>query len=125
MPAQSPLATVKEKYGSKDKLVAEVAGLIEPRDGESKTELQARLEHVANSTLLHLVEVGQKAKELGGRDKIVARIAELRGQAKDHHFADKLKTRSLGQLIDALESAERRAAGKTKRPPKKQRKKTS
>lgn len=123
MPAQSPLAIVKEQYGSKDKLVAKVAGLIEPQDGESNDDFKSRLKHVANSTLLHLVEVGEKAKELGGRDKIVARIAELRGQAKDHHFTDKLKARSLGQLVDMLASAERRAAGKAARPPKKQRRK--
>jgi hypothetical protein len=123
MPRISPLKYVKEHYGSKDELVAKVAELIEPGDGESKDDLKARLRHAANATLLHLVEVGEKVKALGGRDAIIKRIQELRGQVKDHYFADRLKSYSLGQLVDTLRSVERRAAGKAKKPPKKQRKK--
>ena len=119
----SPLQFVKEHYGSKDELVAKVAELVEPLDGESKDELKARLRNAANATLLHLVEVGEKVKELGGRDAIVKRIQELKGQVKDHYLADKLKTYSFGRLLDTLRSVERRAAGKAKKPPKKQRKK--
>jgi hypothetical protein len=119
----SPLQFVKEHYGSKDELVAKVAELVEPQDGESKDELKARLRNAANATLLHLVEVGEKVKELGGRDAITKRIQELKGQVTDHYLADKLKTYSLGRLLDTLRSVERRAAGKAKKPPKKQRKK--
>lgn len=121
----SPLQFVKEHYGSKDELVAKVAELVEPQEGESKDELKARLRNVANATLLHLVEVAEKVKELGGREAIAKRIMELKGHVKDHYFADKLKTYSLGRLLDTLRSAERRAAGKAKRPPRKQRKKKS
>ena len=30
-------------------------------------------------------------KELGGRDAIVKKIVELKGQPKDHEYADKLR----------------------------------
>jgi hypothetical protein len=123
MPRISPLQFVKEHYGSKDELVAKVAELVEPRDGESKDELKVRLRNAANATLLHLVEVGEKVKELGGRDAIVKRIQDLKGQAKDHYLADKLKAYSFGRLLDTLRSVERRVAGKAKKPPKRQRKK--
>ena len=83
MAKQSPLAIVKEKYGSKDKLVDTVAGLLEPQEGESKEEFTGRLKRVANAKLLHLVEIGEAAKAAGGRDKLVATVAELQGKAKD------------------------------------------
>ena len=105
----SPLQKVKKLYGSKDELVAKVAELVEPGPDESKDDLRARLGHAANSTLLHLVEVGEKIKELGGRDAVVTRIAELKGQVRDHYFTDKLKTLSPGRLLDMLRTAERRA----------------
>jgi hypothetical protein len=105
----SPLQRVKKLYGSKDELVARVVELVEPRPDESKEQLGARLKHAANSTLLHLVEVGEKVKELGGRDAIVTRIAELRGQVRDHYYTDKLRTLSFGRLLDMLRTAERRA----------------
>jgi hypothetical protein len=100
MAKQTPLAIVKEKYGSKDKLVDTVAGLLEPQEGESKEEFTARLKRVANAKLLHLVQVGEAAKAAGGRDKLVSAVAELKGKAKDKDFVASLSGQSLSALLD-------------------------
>ena len=124
MAKQSPLQIVKEKFGSKEKLAKKVAGLFEPNEDEDKDEFTARLVHVANSKLLHLVEVGERLKKLGGKDKLAAKVAELKGQAKDADYLEKLKGFTPGRLIDMHDSLTRRVAGKAKKPPKSQRKKS-
>lgn len=110
--AQSPLQIVKEKFGSKDKLVDTLVGMLEPAEGESKEEFTERLKRVANAKLLHLHGVSEKVKELGGKDKIVAKIAELKGHAKDKDFVTKLSEQSASSLVDMHDSLARKAAKK-------------
>lgn len=120
----TPLQIIKDQHGSKDALIDKVLPLVEPQDGETKDEHKKRLKYVANAKLLHLHALGERVAKLGGRDKIVARILELRGQTKDHEYADSLKKLSLGRLVDLVASVERRSAGKAKKAPKRLRKKT-
>jgi hypothetical protein len=54
--ARAPLATVKERFGDKAKLVDEVAGAVSPRPGESKGDLKKRLARASNGKLLRLLE---------------------------------------------------------------------
>ena len=115
---QSPLQIVKTKYGSKTDLIDKLAGLIEPMEGESDDEHKRRLRNVSNAKLLHLAQVGEKAKAAGGRDGLVKKILELKGQPKDHEYSDALKHVPLAQLLDQLKSLEHRAAGKAKKKPK-------
>jgi hypothetical protein len=109
MSKSTPLQVVKERYGSKAVLVDRVVELIEPMDGESTDDHKRRLRNVSNAKLLHLLEAGEKAKAHGGREALVKRILELKGQAKDHEYADKLKTYSSGRLLDLVRSLERKA----------------
>jgi hypothetical protein len=113
MAKKSPLQLVKELHGSKDALVAKVAAVVEPLAGESADELAARLKHAANAKLLHLLAIGERVKALGGKAALASKVAELQGHAKDFPYVDKLKTFSFGRLLDMLQAAERRAAGKT------------
>jgi hypothetical protein len=53
---KAPLATVKERFGEKAKLVDEVMGVTQPREGESKSDLKTRLSKVSNAKLLRLLE---------------------------------------------------------------------
>lgn len=123
MPTASPLQRVKERFGSKSALVDHVVGLVEPLPGESSDDHKRRLRNAPNSKLLHLVAVGDKVKELGGREALVRKVLELKGQTKDHEYADKLKTLSLGRLLDMSQSLQWRANGKAKKKPKSLRKK--
>ncbi len=109
MAKKSPFQIVKDKYGSKDEMIAKIASLLEPVDGESDDDLKARLKHVANAKLLHLAAMGEKVKELGGRDALVAKVAELKGKAKDKDYATKLGSFSLSKLLDMKQALARKA----------------
>jgi hypothetical protein len=109
MARKSPLQIVKDKYGSKEELINKLTGLIEAGEDESEDDLKARLKHVANAKLLHLVEVGEKVKELGGREKLVAKVAELKGKTKDKDYAKRLGSYSLSKLLDMQRSLSRKS----------------
>lgn len=109
MASKSPLQTVKEQYGSKQALVDKVAGMVEREEGESEDEHKKRLKYVSNAKLLHLAALADRVAAKGGRDGMVARVLELKNQAKDHEYADSLKKMSLGRLLDLVQSLERKA----------------
>jgi hypothetical protein len=79
-----PLARLLERYGdpkkvaedgkaartlAKSKLVAELVGLLEPREGESKDGLRARLTKVSNAKLLTLRERTARTAPAGRRGR--------------------------------------------------------
>ena len=104
MAKKSPLQIVKEKYGSKEQLVAAAAAVLSPLAGESAEDFGKRLKFVANAKLLHLVQVADKVKALGGREALISKVAELRGHAKDKDFVAKLGTATLSMLVDLYTS---------------------
>jgi len=109
MAKKSPLQIIKDQHGSKDALIDKVLPLIDKFEDESDDDCKKRLKNVANSKLLHLLDVGEKAKALGGRDGMVKTITELKGQPKDHEYADSLKRQTLGALVDLVGSLQRQA----------------
>ncbi len=116
----TPLQIVKEQHGSKSDLIDKIVGLVEPMPEESEDDHKRRLRNVSNAKLLHLLGVGERVKELGGRDAMVKKVLELKSQAKDHEYSDRLKKVPLGQLADMIRSLERAAKrGKPKRRRKK------
>jgi hypothetical protein len=117
----SPLQAIKEQHGSKSALIDKIIPLVEALDGESADEHKARLAHVANAKLLHLLSVGEKVKALGGRKAIVAKILEIKKQPKDHEYEKALMALPLGQIVDLLASTQHRAAGKASKPLKRHR----
>ncbi len=114
MAKKTPLQIVKEQYGSKDELIKKVATLVAPDEGESAEEHAKRLKYVSNAKLLHLVEQAGRVERLGGRDGMVAKVLELRGQTKDREYEDKLKALAVGRLLDLTESLQRAAKQKAK-----------
>jgi len=112
--AKSPLQQVKDRFGSKEALVAKVAELVEPLQSESAEEHLRRLRNVANRKLLRLIELSDKVKAAGGRAGLVAKVLELKAQGKDHEYSDKLKSLSLGKLTDLAGSLQRRAKATSK-----------
>ncbi len=91
MSKPSPLQNVKKLFGSKEQLIAKVIDLLTPGEGESREAFSKRLKYVANAKLLRLAQVGEKIKSLGGREALVAKLAELKGQAKDKDFVASLQ----------------------------------
>jgi hypothetical protein len=116
MAKPTPLNQVKDKFGGKTELVEKIVALVEPKGDESSDAHKRRLKNVSNKKLLHLLALGEKVKSLGGRDAIVKRILELRGQSKDHEYGDKLKRLPLGRVVDVLGGLERGAKERTAKP---------
>lgn len=109
MAKATPLQVIKKDHGTKAALIDTLLPLIEADPGESAEDHKARLRHVANKKLLHLLHVGQRVQALGGRAAIVTKILEIKRQPKDHEFRDKLMRVPLPRLLDLLHRLSRSA----------------
>lgn len=118
---KSPLAQVKEQFGSKEKLVDALIGLpasvIERSadEGEDKDAFRHRLLVASNTKLLRLHRIGKSVSDRwGSKEKLVDAILTMRSRSKDKDYRSKLVTLPLGKLFDqvsTLENAAKRVAG--------------
>lgn len=127
---KSPLALVKDQFGSKDKLVDALIALPESvldrgTDGEEdKDAFRQRLLTAANSKLLRLHKTGKTVSERwGSKEKLVDALLSLRKRSKDQDYRTKLQTLPIGKLYDQVTSLER-AAKRAAQPPRKGQQKT-
>lgn len=104
MKKSTPLQTVNEKFGSKEKLIeAVVSGL----SGED--DLAARVATLSNKKLLRLkLVIDSVNDEFGSKDKLVEAIAGEKGQPKDKDYTEKLASYSLPKLLDMARAARKR-----------------
>jgi len=119
---KSPLAQVKEQFGSKDKLVdaliALPASVVERGEEgeEDKDAFKKRLQGASNAKLLRLHKTGKSVTDrFGSKAKLVDAILDLHKRSKDQDYRTKLSTLPLGKLFDqvsSLEKSARRAAAK-------------
>ena len=118
---KSPVAVVKERFQSKEKLVEAVQKLASADLWVDRVSGGKGLAKVSNHKLLRLHDVLSDAKQrFGSRDKLISAILELKKRTKDAGFAAKIKQYPLPQLLDLHQSSERqgkRAAAKAA-PPK-------
>jgi len=102
---KSPLQTVKDTFGSREKLVDELLASADALQGDaSKDETKSRLMGLSNAKLLRLMRTEQTVRErFGDRAKLVDHIIEARktaGLTADDTFRAKLDTCSKGRLLD-------------------------
>jgi hypothetical protein len=88
MSKQSPLAVVNKEFGSKEKLAAQLASMMDVPEGQSKEQFQKFLKALPNNKLLKLnrVEEAFKTRFGGKTEKAVSAIIEKRklvGKAAD------------------------------------------
>ena len=112
----TPLATTKERFESKDKLVAAVEELMTDElwlPLLSKDRAGARdIKHVSNAKLLKLhATLTQVKEEFGSRTKLIDAILELEGRSKDGGYRSRLEAFPVPRLYDLHQSAKRRAKG--------------
>jgi hypothetical protein len=116
---KAPLAVVKEKFGSKDKLVDKVAGLVTPLEGESKDDLKTRLRGASNKKLLKLLDTEEKVQELfGSKDKLVDEVVKQRRPSSrkvDQDFRAKLAAKSKGELLMLQKAGARKRTKKRRK----------
>ncbi len=111
MSTESPLAQVKKRFGSKEKLVEAVRALATEALWLDRVDPDKGLERVSNRKLLHLHAVLSEVKErFGSREKLVEAILELERRVADAGFRQRLARYPLPRLWDVYRSAQRRAS---------------
>lgn len=120
--SKSPFASVKERFESKEKLVAAVEKLATKDLWVDRVNGAKGLAKVSNTKLLRLHTLLTQAKEsFGTRDKLVASIAELAKRSKDQGYAARLGEYPLPRLLDlhrSLSRSSKRAAASEAKAPK-------
>jgi hypothetical protein len=118
---KSPLATVKAKFGDKDKLVEAVKALATEELWLGRTSADRGadrgknrgLEHVANAKLLRLHAILSEVKEkFGTRAKLVDDILEAEGRSKDTGLRKRYEAYPVPRLFDLYKAAKKRAKAK-------------
>jgi hypothetical protein len=120
--SKSPLASVKERFESKEKLVAAVEKLATKDLWVDRVNSTKGLAKISNTKLLRLHTLLSQAKEsFGTREKLIASIAELAKRAKDSGYAARLDGYPLPRLLDmhrTLARSSKRAAAAPAKAPK-------
>ena len=112
----SPLAAVKDKFGDKAKLVAELEKFT--KDGDlwvSRTNAGKGLAHVSNAKLIKLHRTFSEVKEkFGSRAKLIDAILEVQKRTKDEGYKTRLSAFPVPRLYDLYKSASKRAGAASK-----------
>jgi hypothetical protein len=108
---KTPLAQVKEKFDSKEKLVAAVEKLAGDDLWIDRTNKNKGLGHVSNAKLIRLHETFSAVKEkFGTRDKLIGAILEIEKRTKDDGYKTRLAKYPVPRLWDMYRSLEKRSA---------------
>ena len=109
---KSPLAIIKDKFGGKEKLVAELEKLTKGDDlWVSRLNASKGLAHVSNAKLLRLHATFSAVKEkFGTRAKLIDAIADLEKRTKDEGYKTRLGAYPVPRLWDMYQSASKRKA---------------
>jgi len=109
---KSPLAIIKDKFGGKEKLVAELEKLTKDEDlWVGRTNKDKGLAHVSNAKLLRLQATFAEVKEkFGTRAKLIDAIADLEKRTKDEGYKTRLGAFPVPRLYDMFKSATKRAS---------------
>lgn len=106
---KSPLAAVKDRFESKEKLVEAVQGLSSSDLWIDRIGAKG-LARISNAKLLRLHALLKDAKDrFGSRDKLVASTLEAMNRAKDGGLRTKLASYPLPRLLDIYRAATRQA----------------
>ncbi len=113
---KSPFGTIKEKFGDKAKLVAELEKLTKDEDlWVSRLNSNKGLAHVSNSKLLKLQATFAAVKEkFGTRAKMIDAICEIEKRVKDEGYKARLGGYPVPRLWDMYKSLAKRAGAGAK-----------
>ena len=115
--SKSPLAVVKEKFETKEKLVAAVEKFTSDDLWVARTNKDKGLKHVSNAKLIRLHATFSAVKEkFGTRAKLIDAILEVEKHVKDEGYKARLSAYPVPRLWDLYKSASKRNAPKTAKP---------
>jgi len=103
---KTPLAEIKERFGSKDKLVKELKAMFDKGDlFENRLNADKGLLRVSNAKLLKLYDLGTEIKErFSTRAKMIEDLLKMMKREKDEQFRAKLEGWGLPKLWDYYKS---------------------
>ncbi|MCL2778936.1 MAG: hypothetical protein FWD73_13125 [Polyangiaceae bacterium] len=108
---KSPLQTVKDQFGDKSKLVAEVEKFTNNEDlWVSRLNKSKGLKHISNAKLIRLHATFQAvAEKFGTRAKLIDAICEIEKRAKDEGYKTRLRAYPVPRLWDLYKAVSKRA----------------
>jgi hypothetical protein len=107
---KSPLATVKDKFGDKAKLVAAVEKFTSEDLWIGRTNEDKGLAHVSNAKLLRLHATFSEVKEkFGTREKLVTAVLDVEKRTKDEGYKARISAWPVPRLYDYYKAAAKRA----------------
>jgi hypothetical protein len=116
---KSPLASVKEKFGDKKKLVEAVEKFTGEDLWVGRTSKDKGLAHVSNAKLLRLHATFSAVKEkFGTRAKLIDAIVTLEKRTKDDGYKARLGAYPVPRLWDLFQSVDKRDKHAAKAPAK-------
>ncbi|MBX3130580.1 MAG: hypothetical protein KF718_27930 [Polyangiaceae bacterium] len=108
---KTPLALVKERFESKDKLVEAVQKLATAELWLDRMNEVKGLSRVSNEKLLRLHDVlSAVKKDFGSREKLIGAILEAEKRTKDEGYKARLQQHPLPRLLDQYRAASKRRA---------------
>ncbi|MCK9521701.1 MAG: hypothetical protein M0R76_01495 [Proteobacteria bacterium] len=112
---KTPLAEIRARFESKEKLVKELKALFDKGDlFTERLNPDKGLAHVSNAKLLRLYDTAMEVKErFGTRKKLIDDLLQLTQRTKDEDYRARFEKWGLPRLWDEYKSIARRAA-KTK-----------
>jgi len=114
MARNAPLATVKERFGDKAKLVEAVKGFMTEELWVGRTSSDRGgdkgLDHVSNAKLLRLHATFSEVKDkFGTRAKLIDAILTAENRTKDAGYKARLESFPVPRLYDQYKAAQKRA----------------
>ncbi len=108
---KTPLGLVKERFESKEKLVAAIEQLATSELWLDRVNADRGLARVSNAKLLRLHAALEDAKNrFGSREKLIASVLEAEKRTKDAGYKARLEGYPLPRLLDLHASATKRAS---------------
>jgi hypothetical protein len=107
--SKPPSSVVKERFESKEKLVAAVQKLATSELWIDRVSEAKGLGHVSNAKLLRLHDLLTRAdQQFGSRAKLIEAILAFENRVKDQGYKAKLENFPVPRLLDLHGAAERR-----------------
>jgi len=108
--AQTPIAIVKDRFGSKEKLVKAIEGLATKDLWLDRVNEDRGLGRVSNAKLLRLHATLEDAKKrFGSREKLIKAICKIENRDKDQGYQSRLGSYPLPRLVDLHDAADKRS----------------
>ena len=108
---KSPLAEVRDQFGSKEALADKLIPVLDRPEGEDEADFKRRIRTASNRQLLRLWKAEEAVKALGGKKKLVDEIVQLKFGRANAEYGAKITRFMNTRLLDLHQSLKSAAKG--------------